>query len=346
MQSKYDSYSGDSTSNDYDNEEIRFSPYTTVQGEFEYVFGTGSEYGQSLGVVMENLELLDGAYYYYPAKDRYKLVSWKEEAGLTPYEAIDRDMEITADDADLIRTESYGGSTQQYELVAARAPRVEDEDGNVVVEATSKRRDVEFSEGDLDFTDWEDMEGATIELPRAITWYNGSDDYGPSAAGKSMLETITRFGSEAVVDEDDIYNWLPDASGDNLLREDLKGRRIEFFIVTRDSDNGYTYNVPVVEDVKTGERITPMNRDSGSDDSPSDTGGDSEPDAVTEAKEADSGSYPEPIADFISSGRNLNMNEERAGKLLDELIADADNSLTEGMIADNGGRENIIQEVV
>jgi len=351
MQSKYDSYSGSddsssttSSSGGYDDIELKLAPYTNIETRFDRVFGWNSEYGQSLGVNMIDTELVDGAYYYYPDKDRYKIVSWKEEAGLDPYEALDRGKEITADDADEIRVESYGNGTQQYELVAARAPRIEDEDGDTLVEATSKRRDFTMDGDTPDFSEWEELDGETIPLPDSITWYGGTTENGPSTTAKSMLETLTEYGSDAVVDEDDIYNWLPDDSGDDLLRSDIKGRRVDFFIVQREGESGYNYNVPIIEDSKTGERVQTYNSEP--DPGSSTSTDDDSDDAVEAAKEADSGSYPEPVADFVSSGRRLNMNRERAEKLLDELVSDPENLLTQQMLEDNGGRDAIIEEVI
>jgi len=349
MQSTYDSYDSANQGGNYDNVEVRFAPYTTIEAEIERVFGSDSQYGQSLGVVFDNAELVDGVFYYYPEKERYKIVSWKDVAGVNPSEAYDRGMDLTAEDADEIYTENYGSSTQTYELAAARTSVLEDENGDVVAEATSRRRDVTDNGGDLEFGDFEDLEGATIALPRIISWFDGSDEYGPSASAKSLLEKASEFGDGAVVDEDDIYNWLPDTSGENIVRSDIVDRRVRFFVVTRESsETGYTYNVPVLEDAKTGEEIVPSNSapDGGSGNENSGTSDDSESDAVSEARSADERDYPEPIADFIQSGKRLNMNDQRANNLLDELVSDSSNALTEQMLADNGGRDAIVNEVV
>lgn len=335
MDSKYDSYSGDSGSNGYDNIELRFTPFTTVNVDVDRVFGSESQFGQSLGVNFENVELEDGALYVDPEKEVYKLFSWKDVAGLSISESLERGKEPTAADAPEIENKTYVGNDKTYELVAARVPEVTDPDGEVVLEATSRRRDVEVNDDEtIDAGDWEDLDGDLVEIGSTITWYNGSEEYGPSASAKSMLETLTTFGSNAVVDENDLYNWVPDTSGENILRDDLKDRRLRFFTVTKESENGYTYHDPIFEDLETGEQVTPNNRET-------------ESDAMADAREADSGgTYPEPVADFVSSGANLNLTRDRAANLLDELLEDEDNSLTEGMLEDSGGRDAIIEEVL
>lgn len=334
MQSKYDSYGG-SDDQTYNNIELIFTPFTTIHGVVDRVFGSSSEFGQSLGVNFRDARIDDGALYFDPEKDKYKLFSWKNVTGLSIEESLGRGNEPSVDDAPEVETKNYAGNDKTYELVAARIPEVVDEDGDVVLEAESKEREVTLlNDGELEFGEWEDLEGDRIDIGETITWYNGSEEYGPSASSKSLLETLTQFGSNAVVDEDDLYNWLPDDSGQDILREDLVDRQVEFFTVTRESENGYTYHDPILVDLSTGSEITPNNRD------------DSE--EMEEAREADDEdrSYPEPIADFISSGRNLNLNESRAENLLDELLEDTDNSLTEGMLEESGGRDAVIEQVL
>lgn len=341
---------GSSSSGDYENVEVRLSPYTTIECEHDRVFGTESQFGQSLGVVRSNIELFDGAFYYYPDKDRFKVVSWKQLLGLEWGEVIEEGLDVDATDADDTRVESFSNSQQRYKLVAARVPQVEDDDGDVVIEPSSRRRSIDHDEDDYELGEWEELDGETIPLPTAITWYNGSDEYGPSSTAKTLFEVLTTYGNDSLVDEDDLFNWLPDTSGQDILRDDLEGRRVEFFTITRESENGYTYNYPIVQDAKTGERVRPTNWDtdenSGGDGDSGNAQSGAESDAVAKAREKDAGSYPEPIADFISSGSNLNMNRERAEKLLDELLSDADNSMTEAMIEDNGGRDEIIEQVI
>jgi hypothetical protein len=335
MDSKYDSYSESSGGNGYDNIELRFTPYAAVNLTVDRVFGSESQFGQSLGVNFSDVELEDGALYVDPEKEVYKLFSWKDVAGLSVSESLERGNEPTADDAPEVETKTYVGNEKTYELVAARVPEVTGPDGDIVLEATSKTRDVTvYDDGTIETDEWEDRGGDLVEVGDTITWYNGSEEYGPSASAKSIAETLTEYGSNAVVDEDDLYNWLPDTSGENIMRSDLEDRRLRFFTVTRESENGFTYHDPIFEDIQTDEQVTPNNRET-------------ESDAMQDAREADSnGTYPEPVADFVSSGKGLNLTRERAENLLDELLEDSDNSLTEGMLEESGGRDAMIQEVL
>ena len=337
MTQRYAEYetNGSSTDGDYDNIELTFTPYTTVEATVSGVFGTDSEYGQSLGVAFEDVRLVDGALYVDPEKDKHKLFSWKNVAGLSISESLERGNSPDASDAPEIETKNYAGNEKTYELVAARVPEVTDSDNEVVLEASSRERTVTVEDGSVSETgEWTDLSGDKVELGESITWYSGSEEYGPSASSKSLLEVLTEFGSDAVNDEDDLYNWLPnDGVGDNIMRDDLEDRRVRFFTVSRESSNGYTYHDPILEDLSTGEEINPNNRLT-------------ESDAIEEARERDEGTYPEPVADFVQSGRNLNLTEDRASGLLDELLESTDNGLTEPMLEDVGGREALIDEVV
>ena len=336
MTQRYAEYEtdGSSTDTDYDNIELTFTPYTTVEATVDRVFGSESEFGQSLGVNLTDVRLVDGALYVDPEKDKYKLFSWKNVAGLSISESLERGNSPDASDAPEIETKNYAGNEKTYELVAARVPEVHDSEGNIQLEASSRERTVEVEDGDVaDVGDWTDLSGDKPELGDSITWYSGSEEYGPSASSKSLLEVLTTFGSDAVENEDDLYNWLPDSSGDDIMRDDLEDRRVRFFTVTRESSNGYTYHDPILEDLSTGEEINPNNRLA-------------ESDAIEEARERDEGTYPEPVADFVQSGRNLNLTEDRADGLLDELLESTDNGLTEPMLEDVGGREALINEVV
>jgi hypothetical protein len=332
MTQRYDDYETTSTES-YDNIELKFTPYTTVEGEIDRVFGVSSQYGQSLGVNMDEVELVDGALYVDPEKEVYKLFSWKNIAGLSISESLERGNEPAASDAPEVETKNYAGNEKTYELVAARVPEVTEDGGDVALEASSRERDVSIEDGTPDFSEWEDQEGDRIGVGSTITWHGGSDEYGPTASSKSIATTLTTFGGDAVEDEEDIHNWLPDDSGDDLLRSDLEDRRVQFFMVTRESENGYTYHAPIFEDVSTGEEISPNNRASDSDE-------------VQEARQADEGEYPEPLADFVNDGQNLNLNEERAENLLDELLEDSANGLTEEMLEDAGGRDEVLEMVV
>lgn len=344
MSQKYDSYGGSSTG-EYDNVELRFTPKSSVDATLDRVFGSGSNFGQSLGVNFSDVHLEDGALYFLPDGGYYKLFSWEQTTGFMPHEKVERGEEPTAEDADEILTKTYFGDQYTYELVAARVPEITDDDGNVVVEATSRSRELQgVEDGVPEFSEWMDNEGEKVRMnDDVITWWDGNSEYGASTSATSLLEKLTVYGQGSVVDGDDINNWLPDTSGDNILRDDLEGREVNFFVVRQESEDGNPYNLPIVVDNQTGEEISVSNRDG--DSGNEESGGDSQ--LVADAKEADEGDYPDPIAEFIESGRAMNMTHDRADGLLDELVSDESNSMTMEMIEDYfGDKESLIDEVV
>lgn len=343
MNSKYDQY--ESGGADYEqNPELIFTTYATVSAELNAVFGNQNQYGQSLGLAWEALNIEDGVLYADPEKQKYKLFSWQEANDLSPAEQVERGNDPSADDASEVITKTYGGTTKTYELVGARVEELTDNDGEAVVEASSKVRDFEFvGEEDFETGDFEDLGGDVIEAGDFVSWYGAQEETGASISSQVIAETTTEYGETAVVDEDDYQNWLVDTTGDNILREDLEGRRVRFFVVRKPGEN-HNYNLPIFEGADTGAQIKPDNR--GADTGNSDGGSIGDSEAVQEAAELDQESYPEPIADFISSGNRLDLTEERAQNLLDQLINDDDNGLTSEMITDHGGRQVLVNQVI
>lgn len=334
MSDRYSTYGGSSSSSssssydDDDEVDLTFTPHAAVGAYIDRVFGTSADWGQSLGVAMEDVDLLDGTLYIDPDSGKYKVFSWENVSGLSPMERYERDQTPSADDAPEIERKTYGSNSITYELVAARVEPIED-DGEMIVEEDAKVRDVDVSGDSADFGEWEETSGA-IRIGDTITWMSGSDEYGPSTSSRRCAQLLTQYGEDALEDEDDLYNWLTDTSGDNILRNDLKGRRVEFFIDIRESENGRNYHYPVVIDASTGTEIGPNNTDSASkEDSPT-----------------NNATVPEPVGDFIQSGQRLDIDHERAESLLNELIEEPGNALNEQMVEDFGGREALIEEAI
>lgn len=340
MQSQYDSYSSGSQSNSSssrsdDQIELKTTPYTTLEFQTDRVFGAQSQYGQSLGITATDVKLIDGALYIDPEKEKYKLFSWEDVTGLPINEQIEREMEPVASDAPNVETKTYVGNKKTYELVAARVPEFTDDSGTTVLEASSIQRNVSVPEpGDVDIGDTNDLGGDPVTVGDIIMWSSGSEEHGPTASSQRLARLLTEYGDDAVSNEDDLHGWLTDVSGNDISRPDISDRRVRYFTVTRESENGFTYHVPIIEDVETGESLGPYNS------------GDSK--ELEEARSADEsdGSYPEPVADFISTGRNLNLTEDRAHGLIEELIDDTDNQLTQEMVADAGGQDDLVAQVI
>lgn len=336
----YDTHETSSTGDYESNPEIKFRPYTTIDATLDSAFASDGEWGQSLSVNFTDVELVDGTFYVNANSGKYTLFSWKNVAEMSPVDRYDRGQEPSVEDAPEIVTRTYFGDTYEYELVAARVPEIMDDDNNVAVEATSKARDVTLTELD----EWDDLSGDKVELPDVVHYFDANEDNGASVTSTATAEVLTTAGEDAIDDADDMHNWLNVPMGENILRDDLEGREIQFFIVQRDSDEtGYSYNLPIFVDLKTGERIQANNRSQEAD---SGNRNPEESEAVQEAVEQDAGTYPEPLAEFISSGRDLDLNANRAASLLDDMIEDGDNALTAAMVDDHGGRDAIIGQVV
>lgn len=342
MQSQYDQY--ESGGDGYEETpELIITTYSTVTAEVSRAFGTESEWGQSFGVNWSDVVIEDGLLYADPEKEKYKLFSWQDANDLSPAERYDHDGDDpTVDDAPDVLRKSYFNTDKTYELVAARQPELTDDDGNVVLEAESKERDLEFDgDGGVETGDYEYLDGDTIEAGDFTTWYSANDDNVP-VSSTVVADTLSEYGDNTTNDTDDAFDWLTDTTGDNILREDLEGRRIRYFVVVRPGEN-FNYNLPIIQDAETEAQIQPDNRAGGTGNSDS---GVEESDAVQKAAELDEGSYPEPIADFLSSGERLDLTEDRARNLLTDLIQDDENSLTSEMVTDYGGREVLVNQVI
>lgn len=261
MQSQYDSYSEGGTGG-YDNIEIRIGTYNTLEFDLIRAFKSGGQYGQSLGVAIENVALVDGALYIDPEKGVLKTFSWEEVTGFTPQEALENDEEPSADDAPEVLPKTYGDTKKRYALVAARV--ASDEDAGI--ESSSVQRDYEWvGEDDVEFGEFVDREGELCDLgyQEFISWYDGTQENGPTVTATRLVTVLTQPGEDLILNEDDIFTWLDGENPEgDILREDLEGRRVRFFIVRRQSDESeYSYNFPVIVDAKTGVEVEPNNRE-------------------------------------------------------------------------------------
>lgn len=259
MQSKYDTYAEGGQGSSFDDTELIVSSHSMLQATLTRFFGTDNSWGQSVGLGMEDVALEDGLLYLDPEKGKLKIFSWTNVLGLSPIELLEEDGDVVdvtdAEPYDRL-SRGYATTDKTYRLVAARVPETVDEDGEVIIPASSMERAVEQTDDGWEYGEFEDLEG---ELPAVadatITWYGGSPDSGASPAALRLTSLLA--GPEYVNDGDDVFNFISNTDADNILRDDLDGRRVRFFITTRTSEeSGRDYNYVVVEDLKTDEPVT------------------------------------------------------------------------------------------
>ena len=322
----YNSYESDSNENSGNNggssgngepdKNLTITPYAPIEGDLVRVFGNANSWGQSLGIAMENVELVDGCLYHDPEKGKFKVFSWREVIGFDPADPEGPDAD--AGDANQFLVKNYGGTEKRYELVEAVVMANDDD---------------------------------PADLGNVIMWYGGSDRFGPKSASKTLAKILTTHGRDAVVDDSDIHNWLADTSGDNILRGDLQGRRVGFFEVKKQSNQSdRKYHHPIVKDVETGADVTVANNtesEQGTLDGGNDTAeAEAEPEAVADGGPAAAEEVPAAIEDFISTCQTLGYDdEEKASALLGDLVEDAGNDLTENLVEDFGGEEAVVARV-
>jgi hypothetical protein len=310
-----DSNSGSSGNGGQPSKNLTMVPHAAIEGDLVKVFGNENQFGQSLGVSWENVELVDGCLYYDAEKNKHKVFSWKDVVGISPENADD----LSAEDANQYLMKTYGTTEKRYELVEAVVPEQDE----------------------------------PVEIGDAIMWYSGSDEHGPKSAAKTLAKILTQPGRDMVIPEEEsqadsyIKGWLSDTSADNVLRSDLQDRRFAFFEVKKQSNQSdRQYHHPIVVDTETGAQATVQNATqstSGTLDGDSGNEGGENDDADDDGGIVE---VPEPINDFISTCESLGFSDRaRAETLLTDLVADEGNDLTADMIDTFGGEGAVLDEV-
>ena len=319
--SKYASYGNDSSNNnngngssgDYDRDLVlKWKPHATFRGVLDSIHAGDNNWGQSLGIKLTDGKLVDGVL--------MERLSNGEPDGvlkLFPWEAMPVILgdDLSVDDAPDVFTEEFGGKTYRYQLVDAR-----------LEEAEEPTEPIPF--GDF------------------IMWESGGES--PSAAAKIFAQTLTNLGRDAIVDRDDIYNWL--AVNDVELRSDLIGREVDMFKVTKQGDK-HEFHSPVILDVVTGSQVMIDNaaEDSGGQQAAAPTATDG---GAAAAVPGDYGDYygdteiPDPVNDFVEFCRDFGIVDE--AQILDNLgeMADEDgNSLTADMV-EQVGEDEIVAAII
>lgn len=237
----YDEHAGDFSGND--DLKLTMMPYAAIDADLTGIRKGNSDWGQSIGERYENAALVDGA--LYQRKDdetKIKVYSW-DSLGFDAEDEEFKPAEFKR------KNENYGGTSYNYTLIAARV----DDTGEVWLAEVEDEETGEMGPA-MDLNDDE-----YPVLGNVILWNGGSEDNGPNSTAKTSARTLTTLGRDAVVDEDDVYNWL---DSQTELRTELEGRRLRRFKVEREGEQ-HSFYTPVFIDVKTDNRIGIPNGDEG-----------------------------------------------------------------------------------
>ncbi len=319
--SKYASFGNDNTNtsgssddDSYDRDLVlKWKPNATFRGVLDSVHAGDNNWGQSLGIKFTDGKLVDGV-----------LMERLDDGGnpdgtlkLFPWESMPVILsdDLTADDAPEVYTEEIVGNTYRYQLRAARLEETED-----------PTEPVPFG----DFIMWE------------------SGGKAPSAAAKIFAQTLTTLGRDAIVDRDDINNWLDVNNVE--LRDDLIGREVDVFKVTKKGDQ-YEFHSPIILDVATGSQVK-IDNSAGQSNAAAPTAttdGGSTSAAVpaeTDSTETDTASMPDPVSDFVEFCRDFGLTDD--AQILDnlnEMAAEDGNSLTTSMV-EQVGEDEIVAAIL
>lgn len=172
-----------------------------------------------------------------------------------------------------------------------------------------------------------------------FTVWEGSSEAGPSSCAKSTAKFLSSHGNDAVVDEDSQMNWLVDNVS---LRPELEGMAVVYAKVQKDSDQSdYSFNHPIFVNRATGELI--LTNSNGSSETDENGSSDDSPADDTEATSTDTEAGDGPVDEFYATCGELSIDTEPAVLgLLEDMVSDPDNDLTEAMV----DREQIVADLV
>jgi len=301
----------DAIDNDQENNKpLKLEPPCMIRVTLDGLFASNSEWGQSLGIPMQDATLVDGIFTKGESENSFdvdnntgslKVLSWDAEMSVPEITA-----DTTPDDLPNVVQRNYVGNTYKYEVLAARLE--EDKDvGNPSVPEEEP------------------------ELGNVI-YFAGATDNGPKSATKTLAKILSAQGSDVVIDEDSQDAWLDE---DVALRSDLMGREVIIAMTKRTADEtGRTFHHPFVLDGKT--RVPIFTNNEVSDDEP-------EEDDEEEVEESDEPERPEDLQSFFDTCNDLSIHSEEAVTgLLDEMLNDGD--VSEESV-DEYGRDEIIADL-
>ncbi|MFC6953734.1 hypothetical protein [Halorubellus litoreus] len=296
--------SSSTTSNQNDSDEnneftLKVTPYAAIDGDLDSAFSVEGKYGQSLAIKMNDVTLVDGALYKRKGDDTHKVFSWQALG-------FDDEMDFDGNDAPKVYSETFGGRTYQYELVAAR-----------------------YDEADPD--------ADQPEVGNIIMWESGGE-HGPSSSAKTCARKLTTHGRGAVLTEDDVHAWL---ATDVSLRPELEGLRVRFFKVEREGEE-YTFYTPVFINLALDEEVTIKNETGTTTAKATE---ETEPEAEPEVQAAATdGGFPAQIQEFIGFCRDQQIvDPESVLRTLDTMVANPESSVDEAMV--EGRQDDIVAAV-
>lgn len=302
-------YNASNGSNDNDQNEndaqLKINPLTAIRGSIDRLVSASGPYGQSLGIVFRDVQLLDGVLMVRTDtqgtdNEKLKLFNW-EQMG------FDEGDDYTSDDAPERHAETFR-ETYKYELVAAVSELAGEE---------------------------------PVAMPDFITWESGGEQ--PSSSAKRLARLLSVQGSAAVLDESTINGWLDsnvelrgDLEGRELeyWKEVREGEEFEFhFPVLMDAETG--------SEVTMNNSASPAVAESEASAEATVTDGGA---AVAAAPESADG-LPGPVEEFVKFIVNVELDDDAAILSELYHTIESDNSLTEEMVAGVGGEEAVLQAI-
>lgn len=323
--SKYDNFGGgdsdnNSGDNDYDDRNLKLEPPCKVRATLDGVFVSNSPYGQSLGISLQDVSLVDGIVGHSlkdednkpdqngEPEDAFKVLSWQAESSVP---VLSED--TTPDDLPEIVQRNYVGNNFYYEV----------------------EEDIVRLEEDPEGVGNPNVPEGEPSIYENMVLFAGSTEKGPKSKSKTLSKILCTQGADVVVDEDSQDEWLDQNAA---LREDLMGREVIIVMITKESDEtGRTFHHPFVLDAKTNHPIFVSNEVPDAED-------EEEQEEEEEEAEPEANGVPGDVQSFYDTCDELSItNEAAVESLLTEMMDDGD--VSEDEVEEVGGKDAVIETV-
>lgn len=174
-----------------------------------------------------------------------------------------------------------------------------------------------------------------------FTVWEAASENGPNSCAKTTAKCLTNFGKDAVVDADDQFGWLADGVE---LRPELAGMGVIYAKVQRDSnESDHSFYHPIFIDAETNNQILPGDNGGGSAQSAEDTSSGASETTATGTATDGGDDDDSPVDEFYATCKELSIDTEPAVLgLLEDMVGDADNDLSESMV----DRDAILDDLV